>query len=357
MIVKIKTPREINLKNQFILSTLIPTNFLLSLMIVFHHSFTVDINYNGSFEWSSYGITVSIQRFMYNLSECAVPMFYFLSAYLFYRTFDGSWSQYKEKIKRRFFSLFIPYIIFCTFGYIKHLVATRTLGGANFIDWIQSLWICDTMPLWFIRELMALSLLAPVLYMLKQRPIISFFISIIIVVLISLGIVLYRSFVYWIPVYLMGSMLNNLDIDEIKNTFRDKTTRYSMTCLGVFYLIWSWYLPNGILTADMSTLQNLAFIMFRIATPFILLFVMFMMYQYKVKGRQFMRYSFFVYCMHFPVITILGIILERLIGSSWSIELVKYFLIVFSSYSICVIVAIALQTYMPRLWYILNGSR
>lgn len=132
MIVKIKTPREINLKNQFILSTLIPTNFLLSLMIVFHHSFTVDINYNGSFEWSSYGITVSIQRFMYNLSECAVPMFYFLSAYLFYRTFDGSWSQYKEKIKRRFFSLFIPYIIFCTFGYIKHLVATRTLGGGKF---------------------------------------------------------------------------------------------------------------------------------------------------------------------------------------------------------------------------------
>ena len=91
-------------------------NFLLSLLIVFHHGFISIVRYNGSFSPFSYGLTVSIERYLYNISECAVPFFFFLSAYLFYRTYDGSWSQYLYKIKRRVWSLVIPYIIFGTKG-------------------------------------------------------------------------------------------------------------------------------------------------------------------------------------------------------------------------------------------------
>lgn len=98
-------------------------NFLLSLLIVFHHGFISIVRYNGSFSPFSYGLTVSIERYLYNISECAVPFFFFLSAYLFYRTYDGSWSQYLYKIKRRFWSLLIPYIIFGTIG-----VGTRSYG-------------------------------------------------------------------------------------------------------------------------------------------------------------------------------------------------------------------------------------
>ena len=119
-------------KSNFVLSTLTPVNFLLSLLIVFHHGFTVDVSYLGDFSFSTYGLATSLQRFMYNLSECAVPTFFFLSAYLFYRTFDGTWSNYIEKIKRRFYSLFIPYIIFCSLGYVKHILNT---GGGG----VQSL--------------------------------------------------------------------------------------------------------------------------------------------------------------------------------------------------------------------------
>ena len=63
-------------------------NFLLSLLIVFHHGFISIVRYNGSFSPFSYGLTVSIERYLY-------------------------------KIKRRFWSLLIPYIIFGTIGYVK----------------------------------------------------------------------------------------------------------------------------------------------------------------------------------------------------------------------------------------------
>lgn len=105
------------------LSFLHPMNFLLSFLIVLHHSFTVNISYNGSYSFMDYGWTIGIQRLMYNVSECAVPVFFYLSAFLFFRTFDGSIISYRKKMKRRFYSLFIPYVFFCTFGYMKHLVA------------------------------------------------------------------------------------------------------------------------------------------------------------------------------------------------------------------------------------------
>lgn len=104
-------------------------NFILSLLIVFHHSFTTNVDFTGSYSIGAYGWQVAAERYMYNLSECAVPIFYFLSAYLFYRTFDGSLAQYKTKISRRFFSLFVPYVLFCTLGYIKHLAVSRVGGG------------------------------------------------------------------------------------------------------------------------------------------------------------------------------------------------------------------------------------
>lgn len=102
-----------------ILTRLPHLNFLLSLLIVFHHGFTMPVGFNGSYSPVSYGLTTAVERYMYNLSECAVPTFFFLSAYLFYRSFDGTWMQYVQKMKRRFWSLVVPYVIFCTIGYCK----------------------------------------------------------------------------------------------------------------------------------------------------------------------------------------------------------------------------------------------
>lgn len=115
-----------------VLQSLPLINFILSLLIVFHHSFTSNVDYTGSYSIGAYGWQIAVERFMYNFSECAVPIFFFLSAYLFYRSFDGSWSQYKAKISRRIFSLFVPYVLFCTLGYIKHLAVSH-VGGVFWI--------------------------------------------------------------------------------------------------------------------------------------------------------------------------------------------------------------------------------
>lgn len=114
---------------KLVLGALLPVNFLLSLLIVFHHAFTLNVDFKHSFALQDYGYSIAFQRYMYNLSECAVPVFFFISAFLFYRTYNGTWANYKEKISRRVRSLFIPYIIFCTLGYVKAIAFNGAGGG------------------------------------------------------------------------------------------------------------------------------------------------------------------------------------------------------------------------------------
>ena len=341
---------------QVLLKVLLPVNFLLSLLIVFHHGFTIDVSYNGSFKPETYGTNVAIQRYMYNLSECAVPVFFFISAYLFYRTFDGTWSNYKEKINRRFFSLLVPYIIFCTLGYIKSLVFNGGLGGCNLSNWLLSLWESNTMPLWFIRELMALSLLTPIFWKLLKHPVWAILICMFIVFLNSLGYISYRSFVYWIPVYMMGAALNSKKAYEMLN-LRQVCRSYFGIIAVLCYFVVAWFLPNGIARQEMTIGQNTAFALFRLITPVIWLVIIDWLSILKIKEHRFMRYSFFVYCMHAPIITLLTLIYTKTVTRLIDVEIVQYVSVILGAYFFCVLLAMALQQYVPWLWSVLNGKR
>lgn len=327
------------------------TNFILSLFIVFHHAFTTDIDFLGTFNPFAYGIEVAIQRHLYNVSECAVPIFYFLSAYLFFRTYDGSWSQYKKKIGKRFFSLFIPYVIFCTFGYVKHLLASGMRGGV--IDWLVELYECQTMPLWFIRELMALAVLAPCFYWLKRHWWLSIVIVLLVISLVATGIVHYRSFVYWIPVYLLGGNLKRSWWDKISNIVI-KYNRFFILLI-VLYIIGCWFLPNGI--GNSLWTISLLYILFRIATPLIFIPMLIYLTISNIKVRKWMNYAFFVYCMHFPVITVLTLIYDKISPPLVHSEWIKYLTIVAITYTICVLMAMFCQRFMPKVWYVINGRR
>ena len=342
---------QVNLEEKQILKCLPLVNFILSLLIVFHHSFTTNVDFTGSYSIGAYGWQVAAERFMYNLSECAVPIFYFLSAYLFYRTFDGSWEKYKTKIARRFFSLFIPYILFCSLGYIKHLAVSHVWGGI--LDYLHSLWICDTMPLWFIRELMALSLIAPIIYKLKQNLPLTIAVCILCITLVTLGYVPYRSFLYWLPIYIMGAMMTPDKWSTYSRTIKAHLPLFGIA--GIAYIICVWFLPNGILQHNYR--GNFEFVIFRIFTVVFFVASACMLTKVDIEPKKWMNYSFFVFCMHFPVISVMALLYGKTVKTIVGAELLEYTLTVISTYTICVIMAMALQRFAPKLWTILNGKR
>jgi fucose 4-O-acetylase-like acetyltransferase len=126
--------------------------------------------------------------------EGCVPLFFFISGFLFfYRTADFSFQVYLKKIKSRVHSLLIPYV-FWNFVVLLFLLLGQTLLSGSLIsgvnkpivdyslgDWLWSFWDTSQVnqhfektlpvnsPFWFIRDLMVVVLLSPVLYFLLKR--------------------------------------------------------------------------------------------------------------------------------------------------------------------------------------------
>ncbi|MDB2103245.1 acyltransferase [Clostridium paraputrificum] len=348
-----------NRKNDFF-SILPYVNFILSLLIVMHHSFTLNVDYNIEEK----DIAWAVERYLYNLSECAVPVFFFFSAMLFYRNYDGSGKAYIIKLKKRIVSLLIPYVIFNTLGYLKHIL----VSGKSFtvISLIKSILTSDTMPLWFVRELMIFIVLAPVIYYLKNKKIIFGICTVIILPLITLGIAKYRTFLYWLPIYCLGAMFKidwMMNIKSIKNIprfvsglFASKIIKYSIL-LG--YLFWVWMLPNT--TGIQGYVGNFNFYLFRVfSVPIVIaIFVHFNSSVNSVKrAPEIFNYSFWVYCVHFPMISIYRLVFEKVFLVKNSVmELIEYFSTIVVVYLGAICIAMIIKKIIPHLWKILNGGR
>lgn len=139
------------------------------------------------------------------LCRVAVPTFFIISGYLFYKKKEKwQWGTYKDKIRKRLFSLVIPYFLwnviaviflfsievmsikkfslteiasyFCE--YISDLGYWRIFWDNNLkdVEGISNILNYNlyyggpiNLPLWFIKDLFILSILSPVLYWLLRK--------------------------------------------------------------------------------------------------------------------------------------------------------------------------------------------
>ena len=121
----------------------------------------------------------------------AVPVFFTLSGYFFFQDVEKlTMEKYKEKIRRRVQSLLIPYLIwncipavfFCA-GNLYSIIF-RHKSSADMTDFLYGLWndglwhiwwdktsgmMPFDSPLWYVRDLIILCILSPVIYWLIQK--------------------------------------------------------------------------------------------------------------------------------------------------------------------------------------------
>lgn len=116
------------------------------------------------------------------LVSVAVPLYFFISGYLFFYRTSFSISVYKKKLKSRAMSLLVPYIFWNLVILAAHwgvtlLFSTEMMSGAyklvkyyTILDYLRSFWnINGSMPingvLWFIRDLMVMVVCSPLVYL------------------------------------------------------------------------------------------------------------------------------------------------------------------------------------------------
>lgn len=138
----------------------------------------IDMSYESEAN-SVYGL------FKYFLFDCvssiAVPLFFFISGFLFFYKTSFSLDVYKKKLKRRFFSLVIPYLFwnlafmlltFIVQCFFPSLNNRKLICDYSMMDYLNSLWNysglgygCPILaPTWFLRDLIVMVVFTPVIY-------------------------------------------------------------------------------------------------------------------------------------------------------------------------------------------------
>lgn len=154
---------EHNLRNKITL-----LSFGCSLLVIWIHTYNLEV-YGITENASGFSyILYCIEKFWANITQIAVPMFFFISGFLFFRNF--SWNKLRDKYASRIRSIVIPYVCWCTLYYIYFVILSKIPFASNIIgeeamvtlsldEWIKALWAESYYVLWFLKNLMKLYLM------------------------------------------------------------------------------------------------------------------------------------------------------------------------------------------------------
>ena len=162
--------------------------FPLIVAVVLIHTQPHDVTINGTLLASEeqFPIYALLWHIVSDeLARIAVPLFFFISGFLFFYHTDFSLRAYGQKLKTRARTLLVPYLfwnIMVLFLYFltQQFLSSMTSGKNKLItdygwmDWVNIFWSHYdgqpiSVPFWFIRDLMVVILLSPILHVFIRR--------------------------------------------------------------------------------------------------------------------------------------------------------------------------------------------
>ncbi len=338
----------------------------LSIMVVFIHSYDSSINFVGETVALDVPVWLDATKYIISqaISQSAVPAFFFLSAFFLYRK-PFSW---KQNICKKAQSLLVPYFILNTFWILvffvgqhipslspyfsqpKNIVANWSIG-----DWFARFFGSPSnmypllYPLWFIRDLFVLNLLAPPFewFVKKAGPwSLAVFLAVWLLLdsthLFFLNI---PSLCFWgIGCYFAVRRISVSSLDQYNKT----ALVYPCLLIIVFLL------------------RNSAGIEFRFFYRLCLLVGVYFWYTFTTKiNRESRRnallfvskYSFCIFLFHEMNLTILRKILTKLVPQTPIFALILYFGVTMLIVFLCVLLSWFLEKYMPKFYRVISGGR
>lgn len=326
-------------------------NFILSVTILIYHS-----NCIKAMPYENKDFFYYLSNLITNFGYCAVPTFFALSAFLFYRNF--SLSQYISKLKRRFKSLCLPYLIWNLFYCILFVTCyyipiiqnnTNSTTEFHFVNNLIGIIMSDYTPLWFVRDLIIYVILSPCIYYLIKNKIIG-----LIIILITFSTNLffinfpYESIAYWLPIYLTGAYVGKHYSEKMMTTiFTGKVALIICITILALSLFTLCLIPN-----------SYTFFIYRYISPFGLWILLDYIINYeKLKVRDTYTYSFFIYANHFFILTALQRIITNMIGSSTLAYGINYLIIPFIVLCFLITVGKILKRNYSKFYYLTTGGR
>ena len=336
-----------------------------TIMVIFIHSYTEEVHFVGGNLalqvplWLD-GIKYLISRI---ISCCAVPGYFFISAVLLYKK-EFTWT---ENIKKKIKTLLIPYLIFNTAWIIIYFVAQHIpvfspyfaqeksiIANWGIVQYADAyLGFVDRYPilypLWFIRDLIVLNLLAVVIKKLIDRfpKIILILLSIIVALNIQTHLFFLRqdALIYFcFGYYFVKYSIRFNDANKIKAPY-----------IIIMYIV---AIILDFLTRDtiINYLPNFVTIVVGL--------IFFYRFTTKIKAEKphnilmyIAKYSFPIYLFHEMNLTILKKLLVKLLPQTALWQTALYFGIPVIIFCLCLLLSVILDKYFHKIYLVLVGSR
>ena len=298
------------------------------------------------------------------LGETGVPGFFFISGYLFFL----SKKTYTQKLYTRIHTLFIPYLLWNTILLTIYLAAYaigfpqningKSLADYGLIDYVRLYWdrgshdngnfvplLC---PLWYIRNLLIMSILSPLFYYIIKhlREVFLLFIAI-----------------WWMTTYnnafipqtilffCLGAYFSILDKNPLETVIKNKS---------LFLTLFVLFAAGDIIThIAISTPVNLQThrlaLIFNIPASFLLADYC---VQHNYSNELLPNAAFIVFCVHYPIVIILRKFCINQFSNATDIShIMLYFICVIISTLLSLGIYLLLDNYLPNVKRVLSGNR
>jgi surface polysaccharide O-acyltransferase-like enzyme len=345
--------------------------FPLIVLIVFNHNYANSIRSPQGVVTSTDfgGVCVDFVKFLISLgiARVAVPLFFLMSGYLFFLG-EWSWAKYSGKLKRRLRTLLIPYLFWNLLTLLVKAIAPTIprlnayffgislppLHTFSFVECVNVLFKISMLYLvnpisfqfWFIRNLMGLVLLAPVIhFLLTRRSALPFLAVLFCWWFFSDGPVLWRM----VEASLFFSSGAYFSLASKNVTYLDRFGPWISAMFACFLVLYTTF-PNVSLLYKATLVFGVPSLWWltKLATNTVTL----KSWCVSLSGA-----SFFVFAAHEPWLTSISKITYKVLSpTEWAATLALYFLVPICLVTLLVVLYRCLLWTVPSFLAVITGS-
>lgn len=339
--------------------------FLFSVFVIWIHSYNVELFAAGSVHQADpvWQAVQTVERGIGDsLGQIAVPGFFMLSAYLFFR--DFSWDKLLGKWKRRFFSIAVPYGAWTILYYLGYVAGSRIPGVMavvgkepvpfNLEELGRALFRYSYAPIfWYLYQLILLILISPAVYLLVKNRLAGILYLILVAAAVHFRLDTQNPNTDALFYYSFGIYMAVHGKKTVEGPWGKRRVAEGAVLLVLSVLAW-----NMMGKAGASLVWTVGF---RFLLPSALWLLL--PGEYLPGPRGFMRQSLFLYAIHFVIVRFVNkgaalALTQVLAGDGLAFAaLALYFvmpvIVVAGSY----VLARLLSRYFCLLWQILSGGR
>lgn len=328
---------------------------MIAGVVLLHVDILLDVNTHPLFGTFQYVVTSG-------LGNLAVPTFFLVSGFLFFYNSGFSFAIYKKKLRRRFFSLIVPYLFwnlaFMAAVYVIQRCAPSLnnrmlLSDYSFLDFLNSFWNFSGTgwgtPIlsftWFLRDLILMVVCTPILYVFIRytRGLFVLVLAICFVLGVHIGLIGFpRSWLF----FSMGACLGIFKVN-----FAAILQKYAWVLLpfGLAFLILITSFSDKGVIYRLYVISGVVVILSAVSS----LCAHSKCKQWSILAES----SFFIYLFHGFYIANLCVLYNRHVPLNTFTGIMGYFVIVTVACAFAVCVYWVLRRFMPKFCSVITGGR